>query len=147
MSLIRNLLALAISIIILPICLLAYTYVSDISFDYNRINDEISLCQLREILLIGYDINVNNDQIVFRYKNKENRLSLVNNKLILQPGTQIFLNDIDDIYFYKENGCVKIRYYRNNKYNERIICSEKRFYIDDFSDCDVLYSDNNNSEE
>ena len=147
MNLIRNLLGLIITITLLPICIQAFIYVSNIDFDYNEINDEISLFQLREQLLITYDMDVYDDELDFIYKDKDYKLSLVNGKLILQPGTQIYLNDIDDLCFSIKNDCVFINYSRGNKKYERILCKQERFYIDDFSDCDVLTDEYNTSEE
>lgn len=138
MNMIRNLIGLIITITMLPICIEAFTFTSNIKFNYNEINDELALAQLREQMLIAYDMYVSSDEIDFIYKNKEFKLSLVNNKLILQPGTQIYLNDIDDLRFEQRNGCVYVIYERNNKRFERVICKQERIYIDDFSACDVL---------
>lgn len=138
MNLIRNLIGLIITITLLPICMQAFVYTSNISFDYNEINDEIALSQLREQLLIAYDMQVTNDELSFIYKNKNYKLSFVNNKLLLQPGTQIYLNDVDDLYFNILNECIYVCYERNNKQYERIIGKQERIYIDDFSACDVF---------
>ena len=138
MNLIRNLIGLIITITLLPICMQAFIYTSNISFDYNEINDEIALSQLREQLLIAYDMQVTNDELSFIYKNKNYKLSFVNNKLLLQPGTQIYLNDVDDLYFNILNECIYVCYERNNKQYERIIGKQEGIYIDDFSACDVF---------
>lgn len=147
MNLIRNLLGLIITITMLPICIEIFMFTSDIEFNYNQINDEIALAQLREQMLIAYDMYVYSDQIDFIYKNKEFRLSLVNNKLILQPGTQIYLNDIDGLRFDERNESVYVIYERDNKIYERVICQKERLYIDDFSNCDVFSDDDNRDEE
>lgn len=143
MNLIRNLIGLIITITMLPLCVLAFKFTANIKFDYNQINDEIALCQLRENLLISYDMNVSSDELNFRYKNKDYKLSLINNKLVLQPGTQIFLNDVDNLYFNNRNGCIYVCYEKENKYYERVIANKEGFYIDDFSGCDVLTDDDN----
>lgn len=147
MNLIRNLIGLIITIILLPICVEAFIYTSNIPFDYEQINDEIALNQLRQNLLIAYDMDVDSNKVSFTYKNKDFHLSLVNGNLLLQPGTQIYLSDIDDLYFEVKNGCVYVCYERNNKQYERIICKQERIYIDDFSACDVLDSDCDSSQE
>lgn len=138
MNLIRNLIGLIITITLLPICTKAFIYTSNIPFEYNEINDEIALYQLREQLIIAYDMNVSSDSLNFTYKNKAFSLSLVNNKLLLQPGTQIYLNDIDSLHFDVRNNCIYVCYERNNKQYERIIGKQEWFYIDDFSACDVF---------
>lgn len=147
MNLIRNLIGLIITITMLPICITAFNYASNLEFDYNEINDEIALMQLRENLLITYDMDVDDKQLTFRYKNKIFTLGLVNNKLLLQPGTQIYLNDIDDLYFETKNDCIYVVYERNNNRYERVLCNKQGLYLDDFSDCDVLDNDDNSSEE
>lgn len=147
MNLIRNIIGLIITITLLPICIQAFIYTSNISFEYNEINDEISLSQLREQLLIAYDMDVSGDSISFIYKNKHFTLSLVNNKLLLQPGTQIYLNNVDNLYFDIKNNCIYVCYERKNKQYERIIGKQEWFYIDDFSACDVLDAECDISEE
>ena len=131
----------------LPIMTNSFIYTSNITFDYNEINDELALMQLRELLLLAYDVNITSTSVDFIYKNKNFSLSLVNNKLILQPGTQIFLNDIDNLYFMKKDGCIYIDYERNDKTYESIIASEKGIYLDDFSNCDDLDDDVDSCQE
>ena len=147
MNLIRNLIGLIISVTMLPICIEAFIFGSKIPFDYNEINDEIAMYQLREQLLISYDMNINSDELNFKYKNKNFKLSLVNRKLLLQPGSQMYLNDIDDLYFDVRNGCIYVCYERNNKQYERVISKQEGLYIDNFSACDVLADEFDCSEE
>lgn len=147
MNLIRNLVGLIITLCMLPVCIQAFEFTSNIPFAYNEINDEICLSQLREQLLIAYDMRIYNNELVFTYKNKGFRLCLVNNKLILQPGTQIYLNDIDNLFFETKNGCIYVCYRRKNKNYERVICKEEGIFIDDFSACDVHDDECNSSEE
>ena len=138
MNLIRCLLGLLITVTMLPICEQAFINIANIDFNYYEINDEICLSQLREMLLIAYNINVSDKEISFLYKGDDYFLSEINNKLILHPGTQIFLSDIDSLHFFIKNNCIYVSYERNKKQYERIISKNERFYIDDFSDCDVF---------
>ena len=147
MNLIRNLIGLIITITMLPICISAFRYTSDITFEYNEISDELAIYQLRQQLLIAYDMQCNKDELSFIYKNKQYRLSLVNNKLILQPGTQIYLNDIDYLYFDYRGETIYVVYERDNKKYERAICKKEGIYIDDFSNCDVFIDDDSGDEE
>ena len=146
MNLIRNLIGLLIILTLLPVCMQAFRYTSNISFDYDEINDEIALQQLREQLLIAYDMNISADRLSFRYKNDDFTLSLVNGMLILQPGTQIYLNDVDNLYFETEHNCIYVNYERNSKEYKRVIGSESGIYLDDFSDCDVVNDEPDSSE-
>ena len=147
MNLIRLLLALIVTMTILPLSAMSLRYAADMTFDYNEINDEIALYQLREILLIAYDMEVGSNQLFFNYQNHDFRLSEVNNMLLLQPGTQIFLNDIDSLYFYEKNDSIHLCYQRQDKSHDTILCSSDRFYIDRFSACDVSDDELDRSEE
>ena len=137
MNLIRNLIGLIIAAILLPLFLMAFRYVTEIGFDYDQVNDEIAISQLREQMLISYDLKFTRNMLTFRYKNDDFRLSEVNGMLLLQPGTQIYLNDVDSLHFEKRNRCIYVVYERNGKEYEQVIVSEKGIYIDAFSFCDV----------
>ncbi len=147
MNLTRLLLALVITMMILPLSTMSFRYAADLSFDYNEINDQIALYQLREILLIAYDLELSADCLSFIYQNDEFRLSLVNNKLILQPGTQIFLNEIDSLYFYENNDTIHLHYQRNSHSYDTVLASAERFYLDRFSACDVSDDEPDRPEE
>lgn len=147
MNLIRNLAALFIVVSILPITILAYRFTGNIPFDYTEISDELCLSQLREILLISYDLEYSYDSLNFIYQNKEFRLSEVNEKLILQPGTQIYLTNYDDMHFERKDGCIYVCYSRKGQDYERVLCRESGIHIDAFSDCAVWDDESDSSEE
>ncbi|MBQ2582695.1 MAG: hypothetical protein II577_02220 [Erysipelotrichaceae bacterium] len=134
MNLTRILCGLFIILNLLPLSTSAFAYVARIRFDYDEINDEIALCQLREDLLISYDMRFSQDTLSFRYEGEEFRLSEVNGNMLLQPGTQIFLHDIEDLYFEKRGEMIYVLYSRNGRRYERIIAG-KGIYLTDFSDC------------
>lgn len=135
MNQIRNIIGVIILLAIVPLSSLSFNYISNIKFEYNEINDEIALSQLREYLLISYDIRNYNNHLNFIYKNKDFSLNLVNNKLLMQPGTQIILNDIDDLYFENRGNYIYVVYIRKTKTYERIIGMANGIYLDEFSDC------------
>ena len=136
-----------ICLIMLDLALMSFVFVGDIEFDYDAINDDIAINQLRRILLISYDVNASADGMRFIYHNKEFHLNFVNNRLILQPGTQIFLNHIDEGTITTLNNCYVVKYMRKGKEYEKVLCSESGIYIDDFSDCDVLYDERGDGED
>ncbi len=131
----RYLIALLITLSILPISSTIFRLLSFINPDYNLVNNEIALMDLRRILLIAYDLQISDYQIDFIYHNDNYRLYYVNDKLILSPGTQIYLNDIKEANFFVKNGCLYLRYVTNdNKEYERNIGTEKGFHLDELSD-------------
>ncbi|MBR2067324.1 MAG: hypothetical protein IJ875_03580 [Solobacterium sp.] len=86
----------------------------NLQFEQN-VQDEISLLQLKRILLLSYDIHVEKDYLTFIYEERECILSLINQKLILQPGTYILLIDIDAISFSTNNNMIFISFEREGK--------------------------------
>lgn len=130
---VRNMIALYVVMIMLPIAIGIFTYCSNFKFDYKEIDDEITLYKLRKTYLLSYNQEIYDDYIVFMYDDKYFELSNTNNHLILKPGSQIYLEDIDSARFYEDNNCIMIEYQRGNKTYEKVIGSKERLYIDDFS--------------
>ena len=64
-------LAINICLIMLPILLISMIKLNDLKYYYDDISGNISIMQLRKILLISYDIEVSNDNLHFSYQNKE----------------------------------------------------------------------------
>ena len=137
MNLLRNVAGLFIILFLLPILLLAFRYTSNLPFSYTEICDELALMQLRESLLISYDLSFDEKTLSFILHNRQFRLSQVGDRLIMQPGTQIFLADVDELHFTKRNGVIYVCSERGEKNFERAISSAEGFYLDRFSDCDV----------
>lgn len=135
MNLTRTILALVITISILPLCSSLFSLISDISFNYDEVNDELALVDLRRIMLLAYDVYISYDEINFIYQDKDYRLGLTNNNLVLSPGYQLFANDVDELHFEQRNNCIYVIYQRKNKYYEKVIGSASGFYLDEFSDC------------
>ena len=131
----RTLIALLITLTILPLLISIFSFVANIKLNYNLLNNELALIDLRRKLLIAYDLNVNDNSLEFKNNGETNYLYYVNDKLILSPGTQIYLNDVKDVYFNKENGVIYLNYITNdNEEYKSVIGKEKGFYIDDFFD-------------
>ncbi len=135
MSALRALLALCIVLSLFPLVSGVYGALGGISYDHERISEEIAMMQLRELLLIAYDLNVTKDALYFRYQKEEFRLSLVNRRMILQPGTQIWLNDLDALSFYEKEGNVYVSYRKKERTCETLLCPSYGFSLDDFPAC------------
>ena len=88
------------------------------------LQDQIALVQLRHYLAVAYDIELQPTMISFQRQHEEMRLRLVNQNLIIQPGTQIFLMDIESAMFYLENDSVILRYVRENQEYEVFLCKQ-----------------------
>ena len=119
----------------MPLSSLTLDYVSRIDYDYSEINDEIAMYQLRELLLIAYDIEIYDDEINFTYQDKTFRLSLINNRLILTPGTQIYLDEVGDLYFTQSDGLIYVNYEKDDRQYQKVLINADGIYLDEFSDC------------
>ena len=115
---------------ILTVCICIPIMVSVISLmrtslkDRTSLQDQIALVQLRRYLAVAYDIELLPSSLTFQRQHEEMRLSVVNQNLIVQPGTQMFLMDIDTALFYLEGDSVLLRYVRNHQEYEVYLCKQ-----------------------
>ena len=115
---------------ILTVCICTPILVSVISLmrtslkDRTSLQDQIALVQLRRYLAVAYDIELLPSSLTFQRQHEEMRLSVVNQNLIVQPGTQMFLMDIEAALFYLEGDSVMLRYVRNHHEYEVYLCKQ-----------------------
>ena len=115
---------------ILTVCICIPILVSVISLmhtslkDRTSLQDQIALVQLRRYLAVAYDVELLPSSLTFQRQQEEMRLSVVNQNLIVQPGTQIFLMDIETALFYLEGDSVMLRYVRNHHEYEVYLCKQ-----------------------
>ena len=109
------LIVLMIMVATLPLTVQLIQVTSNVNHHQTEIQDMISSYQLRRILLLSYDIEGSNEALTFEYNNEQFVLNVVNNKLLLQPGTQIYYPDIDDGYFVKEGNVWCFVYHRGQE--------------------------------
>ena len=87
---------------------------------FDKLQDEVSLSQLRRSLLLAKDFCLAENNLQFRINNEVKELELVNHKLILRPGVQIFLENIDQISFVNEENKWYLLYWQND--HSRKVC-------------------------
>ena len=115
---------------ILTVCICIPIIVSVISLmrtslkDRAFLQDQIALIQLRRYLAVTYEIELLPSSLTFQRQHEEMRLSVVNQNLIVQPGTQMFLMDIEAALFYLEEDSVMLRYVRNHQEYEVYLCKQ-----------------------
>lgn len=115
---------------VLTVCICIPIMVSVISLmrtslkDRTSLQDQITLVQLRRYLAVAYDIELLPSSLTFQRQHEEMRLSVVNQNLIVQPGTQMFLMDIEAALFYLEGDSVMLRYVRDNQEYEVFLCKQ-----------------------
>ncbi|WP_314850454.1 hypothetical protein [uncultured Solobacterium sp.] len=115
---------------VLTVCICIPIMVSVISLmrtslkDRTSLQDQIALVQLRRYLAVAYDIELLPSSLTFQRQHEEMRLSVVNQNLIVQPGTQMFLMDIEAALFYLKGDSVMLRYVRDNQEYEVFLCKQ-----------------------
>lgn len=115
---------------VLTVCICIPIMISVISLmrtslkDRTSLQDQIALVQLRRYLAVAYDIELLPSSLIFQRQHEEMRLSVVNQNLIVQPGTQMFLMNIEAALFYLEGDSVMLRYIRDNQEYEVFLCKQ-----------------------
>ena len=138
----RTVVALCIIMTVMPIAVTSVELLCKIEERYDLVNDELCLYRLRRMLLIAYDTYTDGSTMNFIYKDSERQLSLINGRLLMTPGYQMFLDDIDSLYFMENEGC----YEKDKKEYKAVLCEAEGIRIADFCDNsdvdDELYGDN-----
>ena len=88
------------------------------------VEDDFALNQLRTYLIGVSILNIDESSIEYQKDGKVRAISLLNQKVISQPGTLVFLSDVNEIHFIERNGIVYLKYCRNDKCHERWIVIE-----------------------
>ena len=144
----RALVALLVIMPVLPLAVTVFRFVGDLEFNYDTVNNEMALMDLRRVLLLAYDLDVSEHELHFIYHNDDYSLKIVNEKLLLQPGSQIYLNDVDEVRFFRKNGCLYLSYTgKDGKEIERNIGKEKGIHLDDLPADNAELSDPDNGNE
>lgn len=128
-------------IVVFVLCLLMpYLYEgilksSALKFDYKMLQDEISTLQLRRILALSYDLEVNSNVLYFEYENKDYYLSYKNESIQMSPGTQIFYDEVLDYEFKVKDEVISLVLIRKEGSFEYLLASQKGIDFASFSDC------------
>ena len=118
-SLVEFLIGILLSFFVLNLCISNFKLVK-INNNYHN-QDLISSFQLHQILNIATEVEVFNQEINFKYLNEERTLYLVNNKLIIKPGTVIYYYKIDECQFFINDDKIYLKLVRNKKVSTYLI--------------------------
>lgn len=111
-SLSEVLLGLLLSFFVLDLLLSNFKNVSIANNHMSQ--DLISSWQIHHILNLAVDIEVFDKQITYTYFDQEREINLVNSKIIIQPGTNIFFLQVDDCQFYIEDEDIYLKITRKS---------------------------------
>lgn len=120
-TLLETLIALMISSLVL-LCIYQIIYMmSYLSFYDQRLQDINGVLQLKQTLNLGSNIEISSDQIEYDFKENHFTIRMINERLIIQPGTNILILDIDNIEFMEDELGLVIIYQRDNQIFHRRI--------------------------
>jgi prepilin-type N-terminal cleavage/methylation domain-containing protein len=120
-TLLETMIALMISGLIFLCIYQVIQMMSYIDFYDQRLQDINGLLQLKQALNLGSNIEVSSNEIEYDFKENHFTIGLINNRLIIQPGTNILILDIDNIEFIEDDQGLIIIYQRNDRiYHRRI---------------------------
>lgn len=95
--------------------------ISKHNFYEENLQDLIGLSQLSRYLILADEIKIENNCIHFKYLDKDMKVDVVNKNLIIQPGTQFVIVNVDYLNFYIENNLLYIEYKRNKNNFKMVI--------------------------
>ncbi len=77
--------------------------------------NQIAILQIRQILSISHDINIKNNSLYMIYGHKEICFKEDRNRLVQSDGYEIWMEGIQNVYFFEENGSIYMQYCFNKK--------------------------------
>ena len=101
-------------------CSILNVFVNQSFFD-SWMQDEISLVQLRRVLNVCYDKQIEDSTLLCSYEDKEVEFRYNGDYLYMTEGTWIFLNDLDTVYWQIREGLLILYYGRDEKIREVVI--------------------------
>lgn len=113
-TLIESLLSLAVVSITLSIFLNAYQLLKDIHHDSVDRQNFLGLMELRRIIAMGHTFSIHHDELCMDYQADESCFYLSHQKLIQSPGTIIYMIDLEDLYFSRDEGSLYLNYLLND---------------------------------
>lgn len=91
--------------------------------------DQLSIEQMRQILMLSEKIEVTDNKLQFIYMNDLCQIQLHNQRIVKNDGYQILMEGVADVSFYENDQCVYIAYQKNDEtaIHERFLtCQPKR---------------------
>lgn len=84
-------------------------------FDSYFYQDEIGIYQLQIALALGNDVRIEDGILYYETIDNEMTVSLVNRKIIAQPGTVDYIHDVSDGWFEQKEGIIYVIFKRKQQ--------------------------------
>ena len=113
-----SLFIIGITVSLLAGCLTLFRRIE--KFDY-PLEEEIAFYQLRQILSISSDIQIEPEKLTFLYKGETAYLIIENERLIRKEGYVIYLDNLKWGQFEKQLNCIYLHYERDHGEQKRFL--------------------------
>lgn len=113
-----SLFIIGITVSLLAGCLTLFRRIE--KFDY-PLEEEIAFYQLRQILSISSDIQIESEKLTFLYKGEIAYLIIENERLIRKEGYVIYLDNLKWGQFEKQLNCIYLHYERGHGEQKRFL--------------------------
>lgn len=113
-----SLFIIGITVSLLAGCLTLFRRIE--KFDY-PLEEEIAFYQLRQILSISSDIQIEPEKLTFLYKGETAYLIIENERLIRKEGYVIYLDNLKWGQFVKQLNCIYLHYERGHGEQKRFL--------------------------
>lgn len=100
-SLVEALISLSIGLLIIHSFMILFTQVYKVKIENNQ-DIVYSLYALSEEVSMANHVEVTNNELVLTVEEKTFYIHLHKNRLVKEPGFNIYLHHIDDVYFFKD---------------------------------------------
>ncbi len=77
--------------------------------------EQFSVLQIRELVALSKSAQVQNGTLYLEYQGKEETLGQDKNRLVKKPGYEIFLENIEKVYFEQTNQTIDLVWIKNSK--------------------------------
>lgn len=109
------LLSLLVMMTLLPIIIMALHLVVEYEYFDTRIQDDLSILQLRRKLILAKDFDLVYPNLNFNLEGQEWTLYYDGKRLYLGPGYQLFIDDVEELNYIFDNGVVLLNYVKKGQ--------------------------------
>ena len=120
-TLIDTILAMCIASFCIMLMTTMVQTIAKIEIDDEAIQEKASIHQMRLIYALSKDFYLDGDMLAFTYQEKDFYYSFYEDKLLLNDGYQVFLNDLQEVYFSEKNSCYYLTYTKDMIEYEKVI--------------------------
>lgn len=77
--------------------------------------DQMAILQLRQILAISSDVEIEDNRLSLIYEHEEIEIKFDRNRIVRTPGYEILMEKVDEVEFYEEDDEIYLVYKKENQ--------------------------------